>query len=60
MLMDVIPLDASLVKGSHGRRVTALGEQPVIICESSAASMPEQIDSTGVAAVLTRAIREVV
>jgi predicted AlkP superfamily pyrophosphatase or phosphodiesterase len=54
MLMDVIPLDASLVKGSHGRRVTAPGEQPVLICDESAASMPEQIDSTGVAAVIKR------
>ncbi len=60
MLMDVIPLDASLVKGSHGRRATAPGEQPVLICDESAASMPEQIDSTEVAAVLTRAIRQVV
>ena len=56
MLMDVIPLDASLVKGSHGRRVTAPGEQPVLICDSSAAAMPEQIDSTEVAGVLTRAM----
>jgi predicted AlkP superfamily pyrophosphatase or phosphodiesterase len=60
MLMDVIPLDAGLVKGSHGRRVTAPGEQPVLICDESAAAMPEQIDSTGVAAVLTRVIRDVV
>jgi len=56
MLMDVIPLDASLVKGSHGRRVTAPGEQPVVICEESAAPMPEEIDSTGVAAVLRGAM----
>ena len=52
MLMDVIPLDATLVKGSHGRRVTAPTEQPVLICEPSAASLPEQIDSTAVAAVI--------
>jgi predicted AlkP superfamily pyrophosphatase or phosphodiesterase len=31
MLMDVIPLDASLVKGSHGRRPTDPSEWPVII-----------------------------
>ncbi len=54
MLMDVVPLDASLVKGSHGRRVTAPGEQPVLICDQSAASMPEEIDSTEVAAVIKR------
>jgi hypothetical protein len=54
MLMDVIPLDASLVKGSHGRRVTLPGEQPVLICDDPAASMPEQVDSTDVAAVIKR------
>ena len=52
MLMDVVPLDASLVKGSHGRRVTAPAEQPVLICDSSAAVLPEQIDSTAVAGVI--------
>ena len=58
MLMDVIPLDASLVKGSHGRGVTAPGEQPVLICGQSAAALPEQIDSTEVAAVIEGQIQE--
>ncbi|MFU8847496.1 MAG: alkaline phosphatase family protein [Opitutales bacterium] len=31
MLMDVIPLDASLVKGSHGRRPEDVGDWPVYI-----------------------------
>jgi predicted AlkP superfamily pyrophosphatase or phosphodiesterase len=52
MLMDIVPLDAGLVKGSHGRRVTTPGEQPVLICDSSAAAMPDQIDSTAVAAAI--------
>jgi predicted AlkP superfamily pyrophosphatase or phosphodiesterase len=30
-LMDVIPLDATLVKGSHGRDVVEAGEQPLIM-----------------------------
>jgi predicted AlkP superfamily pyrophosphatase or phosphodiesterase len=30
-LLDVIPLDASLVKGSHGRDVVPEGEQPVLL-----------------------------
>jgi predicted AlkP superfamily pyrophosphatase or phosphodiesterase len=57
MLMDVIPLDARLVKGSHGRRVTTPEEQPVLICDSSAAPLPEQIDSTEVAAVIKRQVQ---
>lgn len=56
MLMNVIPLDATFVKGSHGRRVTIPGEQPVLICHSIAAPLPEQIDSTEVAAVIQREI----
>jgi predicted AlkP superfamily pyrophosphatase or phosphodiesterase len=57
MLMDVIPLDASLVKGSHGRRVIVPEEQPVFICASSAA-IPEQIDSTAVAAMIQGQMQE--
>ena len=52
MLMDVVPLDATLVKGSHGRPVTTPGDQPVLICDSSSAALPEQIDSTVVASVI--------
>ena len=52
MLMDVIPLDASLVKGSHGRRADASADQPVLICERGAGELPSQIDSTGVFSVL--------
>jgi predicted AlkP superfamily pyrophosphatase or phosphodiesterase len=52
MLMDVIPLDASLVKGSHGRRADDPANQPVLICERADAELPPQIDSTGVFSVL--------
>ena len=30
-LLDVIPLDASLVKGSHGRDNVEAGEQPIVV-----------------------------
>ncbi|MEE9337609.1 MAG: alkaline phosphatase family protein, partial [Methylococcaceae bacterium] len=45
MLMDVIPLDASLVKGSHGRIASSKEEQPLLI-----SSLPEMV---GKALVLT-------
>ena len=45
MLMDVIPLDASLVKGSHGRLASSKNEQPLLI-----SSLPEMV---GKASVLT-------
>jgi predicted AlkP superfamily pyrophosphatase or phosphodiesterase len=56
MLMDVIPLDARLVNGSHGRRVTEPARQPLLICESSAGSLPTQLDSTDVCALLKKLI----
>ncbi|BDS05681.1 alkaline phosphatase family protein [Oceaniferula spumae] len=34
-LLDVIPLDDSLVKGSHGRDKVPEGEQPVLICKDA-------------------------
>lgn len=52
MLMDVIPLDAGLVKGSHGRRAVPAGEQPVLLCERPAGTIPPQIDSTDVFSLL--------
>ena len=58
MLMDVIPLDATLVKGSHGRRVALPGDQPVMICEKAGAALPGQIDSTEVAAFIKRQLQE--
>ncbi|TVQ33167.1 MAG: alkaline phosphatase family protein [Phycisphaeraceae bacterium] len=35
-LLDVIPLDASLVKGSHGRRDSAPSEKPILITPAGA------------------------
>jgi hypothetical protein len=52
MLMDVIPLDAGLVKGSHGRRAVPASEQPLFLCELPAGSIPPQIDSTDVFGLL--------
>ena len=41
VLMDVIPLDASLVKGSHGRDDVPEGEQPVYIGDEQVSSATE-------------------
>jgi len=46
MLMDVIPLDASLVKGSHGRPVSRPENQPVFLCDRSRDSLPPEVNST--------------
>jgi len=52
MLMDVIPLDASLVKGSHGRRPTPVGEWPILISGNAGLVPREAVESTGVLSVL--------
>jgi predicted AlkP superfamily pyrophosphatase or phosphodiesterase len=54
MLMDVIPLNASLVKGSHGRREKEPANQPVLICGESSANLPTQLDSTDVFALIEK------
>jgi len=56
MLMDVIPLDASLVKGSHGRRPSNVQEWPVLIA-GQGAELPERpLKSTEVFGVLCRQV----
>lgn len=43
MLMDVIPLDASLVKGSHGRLADSADEGPLLI-----STIPEMVENASV------------
>jgi hypothetical protein len=52
MLMDVIPLDATLVKGSHGRRPADKKDWPVFITERAKLLGAKQIESTDVFQIL--------
>jgi predicted AlkP superfamily pyrophosphatase or phosphodiesterase len=52
MLMDVIPLDAALVKGSHGRRPAGQAEWPVLITSCPEVVPKEPLESTSIFAVL--------
>lgn len=52
MLMDVVPLDATLVKGSHGRLPDVPNEWPVLITQRSDLLPQTQIDSTDVFSLL--------
>ena len=47
-LMNVIPLDASLVKGSHGRITESVDEGPFLISSQRGGVRKETIESTGV------------
>ena len=57
MLMDVIPLDATLVKGSHGRRPENKKDWPVIITSQPELLDAKQIESTDVFQILQRQSR---
>ena len=48
MLMDVIPLDASLVKGSHGGRPASVKDNPLIISERAELLPQGQMNATDV------------
>jgi predicted AlkP superfamily pyrophosphatase or phosphodiesterase len=51
-LMDVIPLDANLVKGSHGRRPADKKDWPVFIASQPEISGTNEIESTDVFQIL--------
>jgi predicted AlkP superfamily pyrophosphatase or phosphodiesterase len=54
MLMDVIPLDANLVKGSHGRRPTNPKDWPVLLTSQPDAPGAPEVESTDVYSILRR------
>jgi predicted AlkP superfamily pyrophosphatase or phosphodiesterase len=56
MLMDVIPLDATLVKGSHGRQPADKKDWPVFITERPELLGVKQIESTDVYHALLRQV----
>lgn len=56
MLMDVIPLDANLVKGSHGRRPDDPKEYPVFIADNPGSLPTGPVDATAVKGELKRLI----
>lgn len=56
MLMDVIPLDATLVKGSHGRRPSDSNDFPVMISGKPDSLPRSPMESTDVYHVIRRAV----
>jgi predicted AlkP superfamily pyrophosphatase or phosphodiesterase len=54
MLMDVIPLDATLVKGSHGRRPSDVRDYPLIITAQPDLLPQAQLAATDVYHVIKR------
>jgi predicted AlkP superfamily pyrophosphatase or phosphodiesterase len=56
MLMDVIPLDANLVKGSHGARPKNVSDWPVLIAEKNSLPPNSPIHATDVYHILKRCV----
>jgi hypothetical protein len=54
MLMDVIPLDATLVKGSHGCRPANVKDYPLVISGRKDLLSTEQIEATDVYHLIKR------
>lgn len=58
MLMDIIPLDASLVKGSHGRYPDNPADGPLLITKKQTALPAQTIQATQVYDVLMAHLKE--
>ena len=56
MLMDLIPLDATLVKGSHGIRPANVKDWPVALVDDPANLPSNHLDSTEIAQVIERMV----
>jgi predicted AlkP superfamily pyrophosphatase or phosphodiesterase len=56
MLMDVIPLDAMLIKGSHGARPKNISDWPVLITGKNTLPSNSQLHATDVYHILKRCV----
>jgi predicted AlkP superfamily pyrophosphatase or phosphodiesterase len=56
MLLDVIPLDATLVKGSHGCRPASRADWPVLITDQPSLLARREIESTDVCQVIRQLV----
>ncbi len=59
-LLDVIPLDASLVRGSHGRVTTDPGQSPVLLTNRPSLLESEVLQATDVYGVLLSHLQDAV
>lgn len=56
MLMDVIPLDAALVKGSHGVRPGSRADYPLLVTEAGWIGDAEELDPTEIYQIIKRQV----
>ncbi|MCG2461852.1 alkaline phosphatase family protein [Flavobacteriaceae bacterium F89] len=53
-VLNIIPLDATLIKGSHGRIPEIKEDYPILISNNTELNLPGEIDATEVCGVLER------
>jgi hypothetical protein len=53
-VMDVIPLNAGLVKGSHGRIPEEEADYPVFITNNGEINLPQELEAVAVCDLLER------
>ena len=58
MLMDVVPLDATLVKGSHGCRPASASDWPILITDQPSLLKKSQIESIEICQIIHRLVAE--
>lgn len=56
VLMDIIPLDATLVKGSHGHVPQTPDNQPIIITDQQSISFPREMNATDVYDIIDQSL----
>jgi hypothetical protein len=56
MLMDVVPLDATLVKGSHGIQPKDKSQYPILIADSSDLFDSSILEPTAVYGIIKRIV----
>ena len=57
-VLDIIPLDATLIKGSHGRVPEEKADYPILISDNPNASFEKQVEATEVFTILENHITE--
>ena len=55
-LFDVVPLDPSLVRGSHGLRAARAEDRPILIGDGPAPDAGDALEMTEVRGILLRAL----
>ncbi|MDO1499462.1 hypothetical protein Q2T40_04490 [Winogradskyella maritima] len=57
-VLDIIPLDATLIKGSHGRVPEDKADYPILISDNPSATFANEVDATDVFGIVENHVTE--